>query len=699
MANWWQEEPIRLVQTNLREIDARFGPRQIVREVEAFGANAILFSVGGIVSFYPTRLRFQTPVPYLCAGRALERTPLYGGPVDSEWAVRDFVGEAVDEAHALGLRFIARLDLSKCHKHVYESRPEWFFRRPDGKPQLYNGLYSTCVSGGYYQEYSFEIMREILERYKIDGFFFNMFGFKSYDYSGNYHGLCQCDNCQRRFRELYGEQLPREVDLSSPVYLDYLEFQRVTADALTESIAEFIHQRPGLALVNYQVQFADMVRSESNSAVDRPLPMWQLSASDNVKRVRGTYPDKPSCNTAVYFVDIPYRFASVSTHQTALRLAQDIVHGGDIDLYVLGTLQQEDQQALGGARDIYRFAAVHADLYRGMRSLARTCLLYPGRSYVYSVAAHAAYRGAFRILTEHQVPFDCAHDLALAGAGGDELLARYDLLILPDAACLSDQQAAVIDAFVERGGCLLATGATGLYTERGRPRDAYALGCLGADQVKTTQLDMRGAYLRVGLKGAHERELLSHVPRTDLIFLDGAMRFVEPRPGATSSLTLVPPCAYGPPEKVAIDQVESDVPGILWHDYGRGHTAYLPWGVDALYYRHSNPAHDGLYYSVLRAFSPRPQAIVDAGPQLELGVFAQRDGGYLVNLVNLSGHHGTAFFAPVPMRELELRLLLGREVQTARSLQLDQDLTLVQEDSYTVTRLPVLNLFDTIRLR
>jgi hypothetical protein len=693
MANWWQEQPIRLVQTNLREIDARRNPREIVREVKAFDANTILFSVGGIVSFYPTQLEFQTPVPYLKGEHALDRTPVYRSPRDGEETVHDFVGEAVAEADALGLHFIARLDLSKCHKHVYERRPEWFFRRPDGKPQLYNGLYSTCVSGGYYQDYSFEIMSEILDRYPIDGFFFNMFGYKSYDYSGNYHGLCQCDNCRRRFFEMYGERLPVEVDMTSPVYLDYIEFQRVMTDTLTESIAAFIHQHPGVALVNYQVRFADMVRSESNSAVDRPLPMWQLSGSDNVKRVRGTYPDKPSCNAAVYFVDIPYRFASVSPHQTALRLAQDIAHGGDIDLYVLGTLQQEDRQALDIARQIYRFAAEHADLYRGMRSLARTCLLYPQRSYAYGKSMQAAYRGAFRVLTEHQVPFDCVHDMILEDIDEDELQERCDLLILPEAACLSDHQAEVVDAFVERGGRVIATGATGLYTERGRPRDAYALASLGASRVVTTRPDMRSAYWRVDA-----RDVLPGLPDTDLIFLDGALHWVEARPGATSSLTLVPPCTYGPPEKVAIDRVESDVPGIVWYEYGAGRTAYLPWGIGALYYRHSNPGHGGLYHAVLRALCPEPQILADAGPQFELALLAHREQGYLLNLVNPSGHHGTASFAPVPLHEIEIRVLLHTEVRAARSLQLDQALALRQEGHYTVVRLPVLNLFDTIYL-
>lgn len=65
---------MRLVQTNLRQIDIQRNPREIVREVKDFGANAILFSVGGIVSFYPSELEFQTPIPDLNS---------------------DFVGEAV----------------------------------------------------------------------------------------------------------------------------------------------------------------------------------------------------------------------------------------------------------------------------------------------------------------------------------------------------------------------------------------------------------------------------------------------------------------------------------------------------------------------------------------------------------------------------------------------------------------------------
>jgi hypothetical protein len=692
MANWWQERPLRLVQTNLREIDARRDPREIVREVQEYGANAILFSVGGIVSFYPTKLCFQTPVPYLREHCALGQTPLYRGGGNSTDPVRDFVGEAIDEAHALGLRFIARLDLSKCHKHVYESHPEWFFRRADGLPQVYNGLYSTCVNGGYYREYAFEIMQEIRDRYDVDGFFFNMFGYHSRDYSGNDHGLCQCVNCQARFQQMFGHPLPPVEDPADPAYLDYAEFKHITSNQITQAIAAFIHRKPNTALVNFQVHMADVVRSESNSAVDRPLPMWQFSGSDNVMRVRGTYPQKPSSNAAVYFVDIPYRFVSVSPHLTALRLAQDLAHGGDIDLYVLGTLQQPDQIALGVAREIFQFAAKHEAAYRDLASLAKVCLIYPDRSYAYGKSSQEAYRGAFRLLVENHIPFDCAHDVIL-GENATTALARYDLLVLPDVACLSDAQLAAADDYVARGGNVLATGETALFDQLGRARPQFGLQCLGAERVQMARPAMRSAYFRV-----HNRAQVACLPESDLIFLDGTYLFVALREGADTTLTLVPPSTYGPPEKCFIDHVESDRPGIVWHRYGQGRTAYFPWHVDSLYYRHSSPGHQGAFLSALVALCPIRQVVTDANPQLEVALLSQGESAFLLNLVNASGHHGTAFFSPVPMHNLEFKIRLPRAVRTAISLQTGGQLAIWQEEGYTCLRVERVDLWDTVQL-
>ena len=663
MADWWHEKPMRLVQTNLREMDIQRDPREIVREVKDFHANAILFSVGGIVSFYPSRLEFQTPIPGLKG---------------------EFVGEALDEAHTLGLKFIARLDLSKCHKHVYESHPEWFYRRVDGQPVIYNGLYSTCINGGYYREYAFEIMKEILDRYDVDGFFFNMFGYQTHDYSGNYHGLCQCVNCQRRFGEMFGHILPGKEDRNDPAYRDFLEFRRITVDEVAESVGDFIHRRPNTAFLTGAVRYVDILRSESNSAVGRPLPVWQYSGSDNVKRVRGTYPSKPVSNSAVYFLDIPYRFASVSPHLTTLRLAQDLANGGGLDLYVLGTLDQDDKIGLEPARDIFRFFQEHEDVYHNLSSLAKVCLI---------TGDSQDYRGMFRLLTENHILFDCAYGFILDDDNAEHFLEKYDLLILPGVASLSDKQIQVIDRFVEDGGSLLATGETALSDERGR----FGLKCLGVEKVEMKRDAMRSAYFRT--RDMRQGEEVTGL-KSGLIFLDGSYLYTTLKEGAETLWNLVPPCIFGPPEKVWIDKVESDLPGVIKYSYGKGETAYFPWNVGRLYYRHSSPGHEQAVLSMLMDLSNGERQIVtNAHPLVEIELSANSVGNHVLSLVNSSGHQSTAFFEPVPMHDIEVKMRLPQDVKSAFSLKLGKELDVWWESEYFCIRLGRLEVFDTIVMK
>ena len=111
---------------------------------------------------------------------------------------RDMFGDVLREAHARKIRVVGRYDLSKTRKDVFDAHPEWFFRQANGEPVIYNGLYSTCINGGYYRDQAMKILAEGLEKYDVDGLFFNMFGNQSRDYSGQYVGLCHCDACKRQ---------------------------------------------------------------------------------------------------------------------------------------------------------------------------------------------------------------------------------------------------------------------------------------------------------------------------------------------------------------------------------------------------------------------------------------------------------------------------------------------------------------------
>ena len=83
--------------------------------------------------------------------------------------------------------------------------------------------------------------------------------------------------------------------------------------------------------------------------------------------------------------------------------------------------------------------------------------------------AHAV--GVYRMGMEEHLPITLITELELK----PEVLDQYRVLILPNVACLSDQQVQTIRDYVTRGGGLVATGETSLCDELGRPRGDFAL--------------------------------------------------------------------------------------------------------------------------------------------------------------------------------------------------------------------------------
>ncbi|MDP9171864.1 MAG: hypothetical protein M3N54_14705, partial [Acidobacteriota bacterium] len=61
---WWMTEPIRWVQTNLRQTDASLDPERLVNQLAAMRANVLLIGMGGIAAYYPTQTEFHYPSPF-----------------------------------------------------------------------------------------------------------------------------------------------------------------------------------------------------------------------------------------------------------------------------------------------------------------------------------------------------------------------------------------------------------------------------------------------------------------------------------------------------------------------------------------------------------------------------------------------------------------------------------------------------------
>ncbi|MGH3491068.1 MAG: beta-galactosidase trimerization domain-containing protein, partial [Actinopolymorphaceae bacterium] len=522
------------------------------------------------------------------------------------------------------------------------------------------------------------------------------------DYSGRNHGPCHCAHCQRRFAERYDQPLPTRADWDDPAYVQWLEYTRETLGDLAGRVRKLITSKnPDAALI--LSHDPDIVFYEANNAVDRPQPLWIHGTGEFLRTSRTATPDKPVWVNSVMFIDMPYRFVPEQQGHLGLYFAQTIAHGGNPSAYLVGTPDRLPASSFDIVRDVFGFHRDNARFYTDVRSSAEVGVVssvrsgerYGGPSGVDKVRGEL--RGVYRALVESHVPFDIVPDHLLTADALDSTLRRYKALVLPNVAVLSDDQADVLDRYVEAGGGLVATYDTAGFDADGAPRPGIAVRSLGATAVidrREAPGAMRSAYLRVTEPGD-----LPGAVEGDLVLLDRAYLYVEPRPDAVCSFGLVPPSRYGPPEKCYWD-VETDHPGLVWHRHGSGRTAYLPWPVGRLYDDLSRPEHRDILLHALDEVSGGRQVSTDAPPHVEIVVSEQEDPHRtLVHLINYSGQRGRAFGPPLPIQDIRVELRSIPPVTGASSRRLDVPLETSGAGSGGVSfTLRRLDLFDLVVL-
>lgn len=332
--SWWLT-PHRLLQTNLREIDATMDTDQYVHEVKEFGANIVLFNVGGIAANYPTELEYHW------------RNAFMKG---------DLVGETLKKLHKAGIKMIGRFDFSKINQKYAANHPEWLYVSEKGEHVNYNGQVHTCVMGGYQQDYLLEILKEALTRYPLDGVFFNMIGFPQVDYSRNFHGVCQCENCKKSFKGFCGLDLPKH-DGDPQALRKHQEWKDVQINRQFGRVRDLIKSiRSDIVICTYTVDHIDVIRKESGAPLGQET--W-----DDVERAQWTLlttENKQLANASVHFYQMIFRHSAAAPYLHSRRLWQQMVNGAWLDFYCIGPLQRlEDRAGIGPISDIYRFHAAN----------------------------------------------------------------------------------------------------------------------------------------------------------------------------------------------------------------------------------------------------------------------------------------------------------------------------------------------------
>lgn len=674
----WYEQDYRIVQTNLREIDALQDPREIARAVKDFGGNVIVSNIGGITAFYPTNLEYHYTNPYLKG---------------------DFVGEMLEAAHSEGMAYLGRFDMAKGRERAFEAHPDWFSLTREGKPREYNGTYQACPTGEWAQVYAIRILQEALTRYKPDGVFFNGFYFPGVNwYSNADEGICTCDNCRRGFREMFHRDLPVEQEQRDPAWPEYLEFQQRVLKGLLQKVDDAT--RPllqGAPVIGRAV----VGRGELQRSVHRSPPEWPYQGGEQSRSYMAANPGKPWSATSASFVDFPWRKVTETAAYHKLRMAQIMGAGGHLDLYLMGTLaDQAETSWLTPVSDLFHWRQRNSTAYAGMSMNARVGLYDSGATRQLTGAIpffpfetpwlhyqNGAQRGAYMMFVDSRIAFLMVNDARLAD--GTTKLSDLDVLYMPNTLVLTQGEAAAIDGFVKDGGLLIASGKPGSMTGKGD-----ALLSVPLQSLPTAAYSERQAaegWSLVPDNGELPR-LVGQVP------IDGYYYGGTLRPGVRDLVPFGPDRPYGPPElNYAIPGAPvRSLPGVAVRRYGRGHAVHIPWHIDWQYFRDGLPVHQQILAELIERYAGPQKFVVEGRGAIELMQLGRENGQSLLHIINYSGQRNGRYNEPPLIHGL--RLGVEGSVNMARLLVADTTLQGTPQADRTWFDLPPLGAFEAIHL-
>jgi hypothetical protein len=530
---------------------------------------------------------------------------------------------------------------------------------------------------GPWGDYLIEVCAELVQDYGLDGFSFD----------GNYHPrICYCPSCKQAYQRDTGRAVPARVDLDDVDYRRYLTWRGEQLEDHYRRMQERLKAvNREAVLMSWTVnagRYGHFLHSPRamparlNLLFDLPMQEWWLDETNfggsvvpafGAAYLRAAAGDRPNASEA-YLMSRgnPYGTNSFPRHERVARILLAMTHGS-VTAESFGWPGHAESTV-----DVFREAGRRDRWITHTRRMPWAAMLVSEQTRQFYAYRDIAERylphlfGAFRTAMEEHLALNLINDWDLT----PETLSRHRVLLLPNAAALSDAQVAAVRAYVRDGGGLVATCETSLCDELGRPRRDFALadlfGISYRGRPKASQarpeldpnfaiaIDERYWRERVGVAtvrwGDHpllrDARLEELVPQRSVIFRGPQVMVSEPGDASEAVIRMTPDGWTGGP-----------LPALVSRRYGRGRVVYMAAGFDAAMWSYSFPYQRRLLARALNCASQERFPISVRAPMcVQCAFYEQADAGgrriviHLFNGIDTTGGHGLPAM-DVPLRE------------------------------------------------
>ena len=507
---------------------------------------------------------------------------------------RDLLKEMVEEAHRNGIKILVYVGVA-CDYTICEKHPDWASRFADDKTAWHYAGKSPCFGSSPYKQYLLDIIKEMVTNYDIDGIWLDevhwecmIFGF-----------LCYCDYCKDKFKLRYGADIPTKPDWGSPVWREFVKWQYDTVNEFLADVNKVVKStRPECIVTNnLYIEFFCAHGHDPDSLsklVDVPHAeaLWKLGGTlwhpGRITKLLRAVSDGKSIWTNVPAWDYSLH-TSTSEIDLEAQTWQIIANGGSPKYWLSFHLYFMDPRIVEIIGKVYSKVKRVEEYLVDAEPAKYAALLYSRNSRDWYGKNDPekyvdCFLGFYQALREEHIPFEILLDRHL----DPKVLSAYKVLVLPNAAALSDSQINAIEGFVKNGGGLVATWESSLYYENGDRREDFGLSKVLNLHYKS-QSQFEWHYMKI----MKEHPITNGIdPRTWMVY-HGHQPIVEAERGADAILNLVNPMVkdyysmfsvfpHPPPGE------ETDDPALMASSYGKGKAVYSH-RIDFTYYHRGCP--------------------------------------------------------------------------------------------------------------
>ena len=614
--------------------------------------DVVMVSVTGILAFYPSKVPFHKPGKFLNG--------------------RDFTGELVAAAKKRNIRVIARFSPDLNWADALEAHPEWFKRDKQGNPitsMEEPRLYETCMFTTYMTEHMPAIMREVNDRYAVDGLFTN-----AWPPIGRMPE-CYCNACK---------DLPH---FDTPAYWDKFTERVLYLWKMWDGIAKekspdnlFFANMGGAIVGGPNMKSLEGIaywyNCDNQGRGGDETPIWGCTLQGRVCNAIMNGHTATNVTASYSTGDPRWRNIHKSTEEAQMWMNETVASGMVPWYHFIGGEEGlgADRRWQEPGREYFNWLAKHDPHLTNKASVADIAVVMGQHTQHFYRSRDMGdpmwnIHGIYYALIEGRFLFDFLHEQDLL----TDKLKKYKTVILPNIALLSDEECAALKRFAEGGGSIMASFETSLFNERNERRKDFGI----ADLFGIHVAGERRTRVGNGFMGRIERKhpILDGFSNTD--WLPGAKWLQPIAPVENPVMTVIPPFVNYPPELAYPPVEKTDMPDLVAKEMGQSRLVYFAGDIERTTWRSGNTDLSKLLRNAVQWISKGESPVTIEGKGL-IETFAwETQAGYAIHILNYTNPN--AFkgwireYYPIGEQRITMALPAGKKVSRVELLRAGKD--------------------------